>query len=554
MVADAPQRHDVILIGAGPTGLTLGNLLGRMGMRVALIERNETTVQEPRAVSIDDESMRTMQAAGLASEVQAITARGYGSDYFGPNGRIFASVKPVSREYGFEKRNAFQQPELEDVLRCGLLRFPNVRPMFGHEAVAHHQDGKEVVLTVRSSVATADVAATYVVACDGGRSWMRKALGIELVGSTFEEPWLIVDLKSTQNRNRHTEVFCDPKRAAISLPGPNGIRRYEFKLRRDEDPDAATEESFVRDLLARVGPDRDAPLSRIRSYTFHARIASRWRDRRIFLAGDAAHLTPPFAGQGMNSGIRDAHNLAWKLAEALATFDEDARDRLLGSYELERKPHALAMIRLAQLMGEVMMPDSTLKGALVRAGFRALGLYPPAKDYFVQMRYKPKPRFEAGLVWRNARDALAAVTGSMLPQPEVEDLQRTRHLLDDLVPDAPVLLVYDRMPDRVMAPELQHRFESHGCHVVGLTPEGVNPVEAGFPIYRDAGGVLTRRPYAGLVGSVFLLRRDRYIAAAAPASRAADLIDPLRAIRQQQAPRAGEGQREAARRGLRTPS
>ena len=157
-----------------------------------------------------------------------------------------------------------------------------------------------------------------MVACDGGRSAIRKQLDIPMEGSTFREPWLIVDLESTRNRNYHTEVFCDPARPCITLPGPGGIRRYEFKLAEGESPEVVEQETFARGLLAGFGPDQREPLRRVQVYTFHARVAARWRQGSVLLAGDAAHLSPPFAGQGMNSGIRDAHNLAWKLAEALA--------------------------------------------------------------------------------------------------------------------------------------------------------------------------------------------------------------------------------------------
>ena len=514
MTADAPTPEtDVLIVGAGPTGLVLANLLGTMAVRTTVVERNLTTVAEPRAVSIDDESMRTIQAIGLDDVVESIVSRGYGSRYLSPSGRCFATVDPIVKEYGFDKRNGFQQPDLESVLREGLRRFPTVQVRFGCEFENASQSPAGVVATLQSADgSSSSVAARFLVACDGARSPVRSQLGIQMVGSTFAERWLIVDLVKTSNRFRHTEVFCNPRRPCISLPGPGGIRRYEFMLKAGEDEPTATSEAFVRGLLADVGPDRDAEFRRVRVYTFHARLAESWRDGRIFLAGDAAHLTPPFAGQGMNSGLRDAHNLGWKLAEALSS---ETADPLLDSYEVERRPHAWDMITLALRMGRVMMPSSRLQAWLTRTGFDVLGLYPPAREYFAQMRYKPPPRFRQGLLWQDGRAAAATMVGRLLPQPIVETAERKRCLLDRVLPDRPVVLVFDENPDRVVDQAMRQQLEALGATVVGLTPEWMNPNPTSFPIVRDVSRFFNKGRLAGYLGHAFLLRRDRYVAATA---------------------------------------
>ncbi|MBG6176561.1 3-(3-hydroxy-phenyl)propionate hydroxylase [Labrenzia sp. EL_208] len=516
---------DVIIVGAGPTGLLLANLLGTMGVRTTIIERNAGTVDEPRAVSIDDESMRSLQAAGLSDEVGAICSRGYGSIYKGPNGSVFATVKPFIKEYGFDKRNAFQQPEFEAILRAALERHDNVTAHFETEVTGFSQTSEAVKATVTfPDSESGTVTGSYMVACDGGRSAIRKALDIKMEGTTFEEPWLIVDLLSTQNRCFHTEVHCDPSRPSITLPGPNGVRRYEFKLQKGENPQQVTEETFVRRLLAETGPDAKEPIRRVRVYTFHARIAERWREGRVFLAGDAAHLTPPFAGQGMNSGLRDAHSLAWRLAETLhATGSTD----LLDSYQTERKPHAWSLIQLALRMGQVMMPASRLQGSLIRAGFHALALYPPARDYFAQMKYKPKPRFEQGLIQHGVRRNKHSVVGRMIPQPVVADPDRTHHLLDEVLPDRPVVLLYSKAPDTDLSETARAQFRKLGVSIVGLTPECTNPVSADFPIYRDQSRFFASEPYKFHVGHAFLVRRDRYVAASVPVSRADSLTEMI---------------------------
>ncbi|MEM9211415.1 MAG: bifunctional 3-(3-hydroxy-phenyl)propionate/3-hydroxycinnamic acid hydroxylase [Pseudomonadota bacterium] len=511
---------DILVIGAGPTGLLLSNLLGSMGVMTTLVERNETTVQEPRAVSIDDESMRALQAAGLHNEVSKITAKGYGSIYKGPDGRAFAEVKPVAKEFGFDKRNAFEQPTFEGVLRQGLQRHKTVTALFGSEVTSIRQTDELVEVDITSSGQTRTLSSAYVVACDGGRSPTRKRLGIKMEGATFEEPWLIVDLQKTNNPGFHTEVFCDPARSAISLPGPGGIRRYEFKLNPGETAEDAEKESFARNLMARVGPDADAPIRRCQVYTFHARTAERWREDRIFLAGDAAHLTPPFAGQGMNSGLRDAHNLAWKLDEALKMADPT---HILDSYQTERKPHAQAMIDLALKMGRVMIPSSPTTGMLTRTGFRILSLYPPARDYVAHMKYKPRPRFAAGMLEADGQSGTATTIGKMIPQPLVVTHDRREMLLDDVLPDAPVALCFDEHPERAIPSELRTQLNDAGILVVGLTPEWMNPAQAEFPIVRDRSNGFGARPFADYLGHVLLLRRDRYVFAACTTKNAIDL-------------------------------
>jgi 3-(3-hydroxy-phenyl)propionate hydroxylase len=522
-------QTDVLVIGAGPTGLTIANFLGKMGVEAILAERNFTTVEEPRAVSIDDESMRTMQAIGLNDEVEAIVARGYGSRYLSPSRNCFLVVEPESREFGFDKRNGFQQPDLEAVLRGGLERYPNIRQFFGHELIGMAQDDAGVTAELQGpGGSSVIVSARYMVGADGARSFTRKQLGIALSGFSFAERWLIVDLLETRNRFRHTEVFCDPRRPCISLPGPDGMRRYEFMLKAGEDDQIATSPEFVRRLLSEVGPDREAQFRRVRVYTFHARMADTWRTDRVFLAGDAAHLTPPFAGQGMNSGLRDAHNLSWKLAEAVSG---DVGEEILDSYQIERRPHAWGMITLALRMGQVMMPAGIWQGLLVRSAFRVLGLIPPARDYFLQMRYKPKPSYRQGLRWSDGRSNRKSMVGRLLPQPIVEGARRERCLLDNVLPDQPVVLIFDEHPDSALDTGTCDSLGEAGAAVIGLTPEWMNPHEKDFPVYRDVSKYFSAPELASYLGHAFLLRRDHYVAAIVPINEIAALVPLIGRIR-----------------------
>ena len=522
------QKTDVIIIGAGPTGLLLANLLGNMNVSVIIVEKNKTTVNEPRAVSIDDESMRALQAANLSKEIEGILVRGYGSIYKGPRGDVFASVKPFDKEYGFDKRNAFQQPELEDILNKSLANYKNVNALFGFQMYEFTQKNELVFTTLKNTDGLEiSIESKFMIGCDGAHSSVRKLLDINLKGGSFVEPWLIIDLCNTKNRCSHTEVFCNPKRSCITLPGPNGVRRYEFKLNSGEDPKKVIEEQFVRDLLQSVGPDRDEKIRRVKVYTFHARVAEKWRDKSVFLAGDAAHLTPPFAGQGMNSGLRDAHNLAWKLDEVLKNRSKLG---ILDSYESERTPHAWSMIDLAIKMGRIMMPKSRIQGFIIRNGFKLLGLYGPARDYFSQMKYKPKPRFLTGLIWPDNRSGKNTLIGRMIFQNLLEDFEGKLNLLDDILPDKPALIIFSRKPERAVCEKLLFDIGNEGASIIGITPEDTKAIKTMLPIFRDKSRHFSRKPYPYYLDYVLLLRRDRYIAASCKIENIDDMRPKIKTL------------------------
>lgn len=518
---------DVAIIGAGPTGLTLANLLGEAGCRVALIERNAGTVEAPRAVSIDDETLRTMQAIGLVDAVIRDAALDYGSRYFTRRGRCFLTVEPTTREYGYPRRNAFTQPKLEATLRQGLERFPNVETLFGHECERVTDAGGHVALTLRDPAGrTVALDARYLAGCDGARSVVRKAIGATLVGSSYRQRWLIVDLAETRERLRETRVVCDPARPFITLPGPGGIRRYEFMLHDEEDEARMTTPEAVRGLLSAHGPDADAPIVRRQVYAFHARVADRWREGRIFLAGDAAHLSPPFAGQGMNSGIRDAHNLGWKLAEVIAGR---LGPGVLQTYEAERAPHAAALIELAVQMGRIMMPTSPAQAFLVQTGFRLARLAPGIQAYFAEMRYKPKPFYRQGfLVHASGR----SMVGRMLTQPLVERRDRSTVPLDDLLGPGFALIAFGPKAEVALLSAREQNFGVALGSVLAILPRSLNPDPAApIEAVRDKTNALVRLTPAGET-LVLLVRPDRYVAAAARGEAGAigDLAEASRAI------------------------
>jgi 3-(3-hydroxy-phenyl)propionate hydroxylase len=506
---------DVAIVGAGPTGLTLANILGRAGLRVLVLERNESTVRSPRAVSIDDESLRTMQSIGLVDEVMRDVAADYGSHYFNASGRCFLRVEPTTREYGFPRRNAFTQPRLESTLLDGARRFRNVTLLFSHTVEEINENANEVTLQARSEKGEEVlVRATYVVGCDGSKSFCRKRIGAELIGSSYRQRWLIVDLASTKERLRQTRVVCNPERPLITLPGPRGIRRYEFMLRDGEDEAAATQPDFLHNLLAAHGPDKGSPIVRAQVYAFHALIADKWNTDRIFLAGDAAHLSPPFAGQGLNSGLRDVHNLGWKMA---AVVRGDSGPRLLLTYFEERKPHALALIQLAVKMGRIFAPRSRVQASLVQNGFLLARFAPRVQAYFAQMKYKPKPFYRSGFFDVSEQVKLV---GRMLPQPLVETGDGRTILLDERLGDSCRLIAYGPDAQKRLQEACQLDFGLKDPRPLAILPSIYNPDSDASPeveVVRDVNGTLASFG-AGDETVVMMLRPDRYVAAASSGS------------------------------------
>ena len=485
------QSHvPIAIVGAGPTGLTLANLLGVYGVACVVIERNAATVHEPRAVSIDDESLRIMQAADLAAEVMAETVTGYGSHYYSARGRLFAKVQPTEQPYGFPRRNAFRQPVLERQLRQALARFPHVTALFEHELVAFTQDDRRVTLTLAGGKT---ISCDYLVACDGASSTVRRQLGIGMSGSTFRERWLILDLENSPVSSLHTKVFSDPRRPCIALPGPNLTRRYEFMLHDHERDEDLLAPEMVRHLLDTHEAAPQSRLVRKVVYTFHARIADRWSEARVFLAGDAAHMTPPFAGQGMNSGLRDALNIAWKLAMVTrGTLGPG----LLASYEPERRDHVWAMIEFALNIGRVLAPPNMFAAKAIEYGFLALSTFPKARDYIMQMKFKPPPRFAKGFIVPDGQSARRTLVGRLFPQPRLPGAAGRDVLLDDLLGPGFALVVNSPRAAAIL-PLLQGEpWRSLDPRVVALPPSAA-----------------TDPRLAQYADHVFLLRPDRYVAA-----------------------------------------
>ena len=528
--APSSTHPPIVIIGAGPTGLSLANLLGAQGIRALVIERSLNTVGEPRAVSIDDESLRTLQSAGLIDTVLPQVVQGYGVHYYSWRNKEFARIEPSVMDNGFPKRNAFRQQVLVGQLRDGLKRFADSAIWFGHELVRFEDEaGAKVRLelqhTSEGNSETKHITCDWLIACDGGRSPVREHLGIKLTGSTYDEKWLIVDLLNRKSAFRHTRTYCDPVRPAIRLPGPDGTLRYEFMLHEGEDPEQMLEEARVRSWIhAREPEDAQLEITRKVVYAFHARVAEKWKSGRVLLAGDAAHLTPPFAGQGMNSGVRDATNLAWKLA---AVVQGRLSPALLDTYEAERKLHAWSLIHMAVRIGTFMQPKSVLAAIVTQGALRLCSLFPPVRDYVLQLKFKPKPRFVEGFFVADKAPAMRqpsfVAPGQLLPQPFVQLPGGQRVLLDDVAGSGFALLtlasaegqaeVSNTLLNSFAARSLPCRLISVVCQRDDFLHHQASATErAPDAVVRDCDGVL-ENIFKTAGASALLLRPDRYVLA-----------------------------------------
>lgn len=351
----------VVVIGAGPTGVTAASLLAAYGVDCLVLDRWADVYPQPRAVHLDDEVYRVLGRLGLAGEFAAISRPATGLRLLDHEHRVLAEFcrDQLVGVHGYPQANMFEQPELEALLRRHMATLPTVAFRGGVKvtAVDHVTDDRvRVVYNDRDSGAEEIVTAKFVLGCDGANSLVRSSIGATMEQLGFEQRWLVIDVQTDCNLAAWDGVHqvCDTERAATYMRiGPRRYR-WEFRLQRDE---AASDFSSIAAIAPLLRPwtgsmdTAELHLVRTAEYTFRAQIANRWRDRRIFILGDAAHLTPPFIGQGMGAGLRDALNLSWKVAGVLAG---DLDNTWLDTYQSERAPHARALIRLAMLMGQAM--------------------------------------------------------------------------------------------------------------------------------------------------------------------------------------------------------
>ncbi len=341
---------DIAVIGSGPVGALLANLLALRGVSVTVIEKRQHPYGQARAVHFDGEAMRVFQSAGLAREILEIVIVGKGMLFKDGDGKV---VVDWSRDQeigpmGWHESYRFHQPDLDAVLLAGIDRFENVFIERGVAVTSVNQTDDCVSLTLENGNV---VTANYAVGCDGAQSFLRQALGISLDDMGFNERWLVADLELTRPRpdlGDYSVQYCDPDHPATYVRSTGNHRRWEMRLGND-DPDRFAESDVWQRLKQWIGPG-DARLHRAAVYTFRSCIAKKWQVQRMFLAGDAAHQMPPFMGQGLCAGIRDVANLAWKLASVVG----GGNPALLETYQSEREANVREFVGLTVGLGKLI--------------------------------------------------------------------------------------------------------------------------------------------------------------------------------------------------------
>ncbi|HTS51952.1 MAG TPA: bifunctional 3-(3-hydroxy-phenyl)propionate/3-hydroxycinnamic acid hydroxylase [Burkholderiales bacterium] len=448
------MTYDTLIVGFGPVGATMANLLARRGLRIAVVEAEFEIYDKPRALTFDHEVMRIFQACGLADRIASFTAPHRGTHYLGVDGRVIKKFDPLPPPYplAWPPTSTFVQPQLETLLRDGVAGSAAADVFLGHSAVAFTQDDEGVALTVRDVTQERErvLHGRTLLGCDGANSFVRRQLEIPLEDLGFDEWWMVVDtwIRRPVELPPRSIQYCWPSRPATFVPGPGNLRRWEIKLLPGERPEEfGRQENVVRQISRFVDPSC-VEIWRSAVYRFHALLAQRWRHGRVFLLGDSCHQTPPFLGQGMCAGIRDAGNLAWKLAMVLG---EGAPDALLDSYEQERQPHVRTLVATAKEFGQIIgeldpeaarVRDETLRGQLERGEVETI------RQRFV-------PNLATGII---DREPGARAAGTLFVQPKIRRYARRdalagEVLLDDLLRFRFLIAAATAEPHTWMTPE-----------------------------------------------------------------------------------------------------
>lgn len=421
--------------------------------------------------------------------------------------------------------------------------------LFGHEVVEVTEDEDLVTAIARTPDGEVRISARYLVGCEGGKSPTRKRLGVSFDGESPSTRWLVVDVENDPLGTPNVFLGADPKRPYVSIGLPHGVRRWEFMLKHGETEEQVTDPAYVDELLREHVPDPSSlDFIRRRVFTHHGRVAGSFRKGRQLIAGDAAHLMPVWLGQGWNSGMRDATNLAWKLASVLSG---QAGDTVLDTFTTERKEHAQAMVDLSLTFGKVIKITNPVVAAARDAAATVLNLFPSVKSYFADMRFKPMPRYTRGvladpntiasgtaaatltrrLVPVRTANSKTSPVGVQFPQPRVNSLRGSHLLLDEAIGPWWSVIVWGNNPHDVLPSPALAQLERLGARLVMIVPE----TQRAWAEATVADDVLVLGDHTGRMKQWFddrptpmiFLRPDRFVAGACLVQEGSATLDAI---------------------------
>ncbi|GGO85411.1 3-(3-hydroxy-phenyl)propionate/3-hydroxycinnamic acid hydroxylase [Marinobacterium nitratireducens] len=529
------QKTEVVIVGAGPNGVTLANYMGMYGINTVVIDSSEEILPFPRAVGMDDEAMRVLQGVGLAEIALKDMIRNVPLRYYNARGVCFAEVKPTTAKYGWPMRNIFMQHLTEVTLREGLNRFENVELCLGHTMNSIDQDDDRVSLQVTDSQGVPyRLDASIVIAADGGRSDIRNQLDIGFSGQTHPAKWVVVDAVNDKLDAPFTALHADPERPFVCIHLPYQYRRWEFMLHPGEDEQKMCEEEVIRGLIRNhIGAMVDElEIVRIRAYTHNSRVADTFVKGRVLLCGDAAHISPPWAGQGLNSGLRDVVNIGWKVA---AVIKGRAPKSILQTYDQERRGHATDLVALADNMGAVLGMTNPILAGVRDWIFKASDSVDPLREHLAEFKFKPKAHITRGIVHHEGDEIYDdSLVGQLFVQPDVEDVEGRRTKFDEVLGSWFSIVGFRTNPAEFMSDENKafwdqletryiqvNRSRSGHSHDARLQASGAVSVEDVDNVLADWFGTARNR--------IVIVRPDRFIAAITSPGRLNETLDALRA-------------------------
>ncbi len=490
------NHYDVIIVGAGPCGVTAANILGQQNISTLVIDREADIVTIPRAVGICEEGSRILDSAGLLDKMgdnfRLINRVNFNKEH---DKQVFHAdtYEPIN---GHRMLRTFHQPELEKNIRGALKDCDSVQLCTSTELVSFKDLGDKVTLELKQERQAVSTECRYLLACDGASSKIRQALNIGFSGNTYPQDWMILDIEKNPIPSSEVIFSINPERPAVTLPGPGDKRRWEFVVKKNDDPNALFEERNLSKLLAPWGDIKDMDITRKAVYTFHARTAENYQKGNVFLLGDSAHITPPFAGQGMMAGLRDCYNLCWKLT---AVLQGKLHEKVLASYEKERIPQSRQVIKFAQHMGKIILPQNKKVAKIRDAVIGLLGLLGVHSDS-KGMPIDKIPNHINGSLIKNRIVSALLKTGVDFPQVTLKNSQGDNKLFDRHVTSNFYILGWNQQPDALLDSGTLKRWQAMGgdsLSINDITAKGNNLLDSKCEykdLFKDGQRFIVIRP------------------------------------------------------------